>query len=596
MSDPETIFRRHHVLEQQTVKKHAGLLKELGYAGLFDIHSERNLLNLPTEIGFASKLGISSHGGRHISEYQLGIRSKLNLYQQSVDYIAFDQHGDLDAGRRLSQKIEMLQDSLRLGLSDGLLYVNAPHGLKPNDIRADVRSFFDNQSQFAVRNADAIRAISTMQNEELGWRAIVHSEARVVATFDEMSKSTANLIRGGDEAGARTGFANAITQAHAGGRLTLSEHGIAQFENTFGTEAARPLRIPRGQSGFISPQLLAGDLSVGHTLRAAGIVASTVDALNTAERVKTLLQQDNLLGAKHELRDYAANNTNAWLAAYSFGKLGAEMSVARGGRHVGAVAGAVAGGIIGYTMSDKAMEAVDREAIRNQTDARNMAWKHNGTEWVRSIPADLRDDGVDVVHKHTFAADPDTSRHLDFKASNTAVEIALSRVPKPLDPYSIDAPAHGSPHAPTVRWSRHPDNGHLEHRAPPVFAERGLSIVGNTPVPAPPALAARLDAQSNAIISANIANGPAPIAARYNVAHHLNGSETVQGVQRSPAVDAALDPDRLRASNGEQYRLGQDGQWRSDDAVATGNIAHELTATRAALQPRLQQHGQTMAA
>ena len=172
--------------------------------------------------------------------------------------------------------------------------------------------------------------------------------------------------------------------------------------------------------------MLTGDLSIGHTLRAAGIVAGTVDALNTAERVKTLLQQDNLLGAKHELRDYAANNTNAWLAAYSFTKLGAELSVARGGRHVGAVAGAVAGGIIGYTMSDQAMETVDARQIRNQIDARNMAWYQNGTEWVRDIPADLRDDGVDAVREQTFAADPATSRYLDFKASNTAVEIALS--------------------------------------------------------------------------------------------------------------------------------------------------------------------------
>ena len=47
--------------------------------------------------------------------------------------------------------------------------------------------------------------------------------------------------------------------------------------------------------------------------------------------------------------------------------------------------------------------------------------------------------------------------------------------------------------------------------------------------------------------SANIANGPAPIAARYNVAHHLNGWDNVQGVQRSAAVEAALDPNRLQA-------------------------------------------------
>ncbi len=572
MTDKFTHFRDHHVLEQRSVKFNYEL-HELADAGLFDMHGSRNLIKLPTSSEFASVLGISPHGGRHIAEYQDGISANLHRFWQSPDYFAFIQQGDIEAGKRIAGQIELFQDGLRIGFSNGELFTNAPHGLKPNDIRADVRSFFDNQAQFAVRNADAIRAIGTMQNEEQGWRAIVHSEARVVATFDEMSKSTANLIRGGDEAGARTGFANAITQAHAGGRLTLSEHGIAQFENTFGTEAARPLRIPRGQSGFISPQLLAGDLSIGHTLRAAGIVASAVDALNTAERVKTLLQQDNLLGAKHELRDYAANNTNAWLAAYSFAKLGAELSVARGGRHVGAVAGAIAGGIIGYTMSDKAMAAVDRDKISNQTDARNIAWNHNGTNWRREIPADLHDAGIDRVRSEYFSPDSDTSRYLDSKATNVSVEIELSRVPKPRDPYSIDAPASDSPHAPSVRWTRNPDNGHWEHAAAPVFAERGLSIVSNTPVQAPPDLAARLDAQSNAIISANIANGPAPIAARYNVAHRLNGWEHVQGVDRSPAVDAALDPNRLQASNEKHYTLGQDGLWRSDDAVATGNIA-----------------------
>ena len=80
------------------------------------------------------------------------------------------------------------------------------------------------------------------------------------------------------------------------------------------------------------------------------------------------------------------------------------------------------------------------------------------------------------------------------------------------------------------------------------------------------------------------------------MAHHLNGWDNVHGVQRSPAVDAALDPNRLQASNGKHYTFGHDGLWRSDDAVATGNIAAELSATRAALQPSLQQHGQIMAA
>lgn len=504
--------------------------------------------------------------------------------------------GDTNAQLRVMNNVERLRDTMKAGLVNGDLHTNAPFGTTADGIRPSVQSFFSNVDSYGATHAQQIDAFKSLPQSELGWVAITHSESRIVSTLQYLDETGLNLIRGGDAELGRQSLSQAIASAHAGGRLTLSEHGIAQFENTFGAEAAKPLRIPPDQSGFISPQLLTGDLSIGHTLRAAGIVASTVDALNTAERVKTLLQQDNLLGAKHELRDYAANNTNAWLAAYSFAKLGAELSVARGGRHVGAAAGAIAGGIIGYTMSDQAMETVDAKQIRNQIDARNMAWYQNGTEWVRDIPADLRDDGVDAVREQTFAADPATSRYLDFKASNTAVEIALSWVPKPMDPYSIDAPAHDSPHAPTVRWTRNPDNGHWEHAAAPVFAERGLGIDGSVPITAPPELAARLDAQSNTIISANIANGPAPIAARYNVAHHLNGWDNVHGVQRSPAVDAALDPNRLQTSNGKHYTFGQDGLWRSDDAVATGNIAAELSATRAALQPRLQQHGQTMAA
>ncbi len=62
------------------------------------------------------------------------------------------------------------------------------------------------------------------------------------------------------------------------------------------------------------------------------------------------------------------------------------MSVARGGRHVGAVAGAIAGGIVGYTMSDKAMETVDTKHIRNRIDAPNMAGAITATNGVGTFP------------------------------------------------------------------------------------------------------------------------------------------------------------------------------------------------------------------
>ena len=166
MTDKFTHFRDHHVLEQRSVKFNYEL-HELADAGLFDMHGSRNLIKLPTSSEFASVLGISPHGGRHIAEYQDGISANLHRFWQSPDYFAFIQQGDIEAGKRIAGQIELFQDGLRIGFSNGELFTNAPHGLKPNDIRADVRSFFDNQSQFAVRNADAIRAISTMQNEEL---------------------------------------------------------------------------------------------------------------------------------------------------------------------------------------------------------------------------------------------------------------------------------------------------------------------------------------------------------------------------------------------------------------------------------------------
>ncbi|PZO62602.1 MAG: hypothetical protein DI635_11335 [Pseudoxanthomonas suwonensis] len=95
---------------------------------------------------------------------------------------------------------------------------------------------------------------------------------------------------------------------------------------------------------------------------------------------------------------HVANNSNTRLAAYSFAKLGAELSVACGGRHVGAVpgaiagavpgaiAGAVAGGVIGYTMSDQATETVDAKQIRNRIDARNMAGAITATNGVGTFP------------------------------------------------------------------------------------------------------------------------------------------------------------------------------------------------------------------
>ncbi len=324
---------------------------------------------------------------------------------------------------------------------------------------------------------------------------------------------------------------------------------------------------------------------------ALGSAATVADAIDTGERVRTLLQQDNLLGAKHEARDFFANSGSAWTAAYAVGKLGAQMGGRRG--LYGAVAGGIAGGVAGYVLSDEALERLDMRQIAQQTDALGQPWNHNGREWVRSMQADLRDDGVDQARPREFSADFDTRRELEFRAANTGLELAFARLPTPRNPYALPADAQDPPSARPSSWERHGDTGQWTRRVYGQAIERGPTPY--TTEPATAERAARLDAQASQVIAANIDNGPAPLAARFNVAYQLNGFDNISGVRKSPAVESALDPDTLQASDGRQYRRGAGGAWRSGDEIASGNTATELSATRAALQPQLEQHSRTLA-
>lgn len=138
-----------------------------------------------------------------------------------------------------------------------------------------------------------------------------------------MSQSSANLIGGGDEPGARQGLVKAITQAHAGGRLALPEPGLSQLEQTFGSEAIRSLRVPHGQRGFATPQLLFGNPAAGQVLRGAGLLASAADTVITVQRAGQLYRQDNPLAAQSELMHFAGRNVGGWagggMTAYALG-------------------------------------------------------------------------------------------------------------------------------------------------------------------------------------------------------------------------------------------------------------------------------------
>lgn len=280
---------------------------------------------------------------------------------------------------------------------------------------------------------------------------------------------------------------------------------------------------------------------------AGGGILTAVDAVNTGERVKTLLAQDNLLGANHELRDFAVNNANAWAAAYAVSKIGAEMGARRG--PAGAILGGIAGGITGYVLSEKAIEGLDGREISHQTDRLGRTWTFNNREWVRPMDADLQVDGVARLQTRDFAADFDTRRELDFRATNTSVEIALRRLPPPRAPYSLPANEQDPTSSRPSNWERNAETGQWTRAVYGPVVERGIASM--QVVSASPERAAELEAQSREVIRTNIENGPAPIAARYNVAYQLNGWAQVPGVAQSPAVIAALDTESLQASNGQ---------------------------------------------
>ncbi|RMH88594.1 hypothetical protein EBB59_11495, partial [Lysobacter pythonis] len=325
-------------------------------------------------------------------------------------------------------------------------------------------------------------------------------------------------------------------------------------------------------------------------LGAVGAIASITDAMHTGQRVDTLLAQDNLLGAKHELRDYAVNNANAWVAAYTVGKLGAELGGRRG--VYGAVAGGIAGGIAGYVLSEEAMRRLDAREVATQTDALGRQWTFNRREWVSPLQADLDADGQ--AAPQAFAADFDTRRELDYKASNQSVEIGLARLPPPRNPYRLDANDQDRPSLTPAPWLHDPDTQQWQrNRATDARPNGGYHY---QPEVANPERAAQLDRQAADVIQANIAHGPAALAARYDVAHRLNGWANIETVSIPAAIHTARDPNHLQASNARPYQRGNDGLWRHGHEVASGPIAAELTATRAALRPQLAQHARTMAA
>lgn len=351
------------------------------------------------------------------------------------------------------------------------------------------------------------------------------------------------------------------------------------------------LRAPNGQRGFASTEFLIGE-SPRHTLlRSGGLLATGIDVSLSARRVADQLDQNNSTAAQSEAQHAVARNAGGWIGGASVGVIATAASTGPGVVGFIVIGGAaVAGSHVGEHVAD----VLDSYKTFKQTDRDGVHWQSNGRQWVRQDLGDMLDDGQNKPVMQTFSADPEKANELNYRASNVATELAMGTLPPPRNPYS-QAAAQGDPASlRRADWERNPRTGAWDRNVIVGFEQPGVPIIRVDSASAE--RAAELDRASAQVIRDNIANGPAPIAARYQMVHRGEGWERFGVVP--PSIQSALRDDSLIASDGKLYQRAADGQWQrnGEAGIAAGNLRQELESTRAMLQPQLAQHEQQVAA
>ena len=355
-------------------------------------------------------------------------------------------------------------------------------------------------------------------------------------------------------------------------RATARAEGIVAIEAP--AQAAEPLL----------PRLNRAGTTAG--LAGVAMAAAAYDAKETGERISTAFAQDNPSAVRSEATHFTARGVGGAAAMFT--------PAAVGGSGGPAVALAVADGVLLTEAFDRGAKFLDVRNITHQTASDGIDYDFNGKQWMREdLRADFRNDGVQRLQQQDFAARPEIERELNAKASAEAVKQAIGNT----DPRDIfEQPANPSD-APSTRsspWRYEAQSGEwartrFEEIDPtdPRLPDREIRDV------ATPERAAELDRQALAVIDRNIVEGPAVLAAQYQIGAKRSGFGDF-GTEPE-AVATALNPNSLEASNGKQYVRDAQGQWSHDRTPATGNRVLELDATRERLGPVLAQHQQQLA-
>ena len=354
-------------------------------------------------------------------------------------------------------------------------------------------------------------------------------------------------------------------------RATVRAESIAAIEAP--VQAAEPLLPRLGRAGT----------TVG--LAGVGLAAAAYDAKETGERLSTAYAQDNPSAVRSEATHFLARSGGgaaAGLTVYAAGTSGGP-----------AVALAVADGVLLTEAAERGAKFLDVRKITHQTGSDGADYVFNGKQWIRDdLRADFRGDGVDRPRQQDFAATPELMRELNAKASAEAVSQAIGKA-DPRDPFVQPSNESDPSHLKVRDWTRDADTGRWSRTVADEFDRNDAPVWKAEPEYASPARAAELDRQALAVIDRNIVEGPAVLAAQYQIGAKRNGFGDFGS--EPEAVATALNPNTLEASNGKQYVRDAQGQWSHDGVPATGNRALELEATRERLIPVLAQHEQQLA-
>ncbi|MEA9559111.1 XVIPCD domain-containing protein [Xanthomonas campestris] len=581
------LFQPHHAIEQQAFKSDP-LLQVLVDSGRFSKDAATNLINLPNDKALAHAIGVTPHTGRPIKEYGLGLKDALEDLAATKDGQAA-LRADPDALDRVALKVQRLSDTAQVALINGDLRTNIALGQTMDQTRAVTQAFFGDPNGYAAQNATQLDAYGQASANARQWSGVTQNEGRIVSTLQHFQSSGQPLLGGGDLDLQRHGLSQAISSAYHDGRLTMSPGGVAVVENTLGEEAARNLRVPRGQRGEVAMQLLMGEASARGLTRAGGLLATGADAVMTARTASALMEQGNTTAAQSEVQHAIARNAGGWA--------GGAATAAALGSSSGFVPSALVVGdaVLMSKAFDKAVDLKENRDIFHQTDKAGVEWQFNGRDWERQGTFDRAPDGRDAPTQAPVGASYVKSQELGAMANAKAAEFALGKAPPPQDPFNLPAKPGDQTGLDNQNWQRNPTTESWERQVKTSVA--GANDQGvYEPQTATPAQAQRLNQESLARIENNISTGREAIAQAYLESHAAQRGQDY-GVAVPEAVESArAKQDRVQGHDGQLYQRNDVGQWAGRDGVASGNLAVELELTNQMRQPSLERAQEALSA